>query len=419
MTSDRWHLITGEYPPAPGGVADYTALLAAALAGAGAGAGVHVWTTHGPEASPAVEDQDRVTVHRPIQRWRPAELARLDDALDAFGPPRRLVVQYAPGVWGRKGLNVAFCRWLVRRRARGDDVRVMFHEVWYPLQLRDKPTRWLLALGQRLMARTLMEACSSAYVSIPAWEPLLRASERRGRRLRPRPVTWLPVPSNIPVVEDDAAVATLRHGLAPGGEALVGSFGTFGGMIGALLAETLPRVLGSRADRVGLLVGRGSDRFAARLVADHPELDGRLHAAGGLPAAAVSVHLQACDLLVQPYPDGLSSRRGTLMAGLAHGVAMVSNLGALSEPVWARTGDVALAPAAEPTALAGVAEALLASPQARAALGQAGRALYRRHFAIERTVETLAGSNVGTLAPNGPHGGPDMDSWILQRSGGG
>src|SRR5947209_3461982 len=37
-----WHLVTGEYPPRPGGVGDYSALLAAGLAAAGGE--VHVWT---------------------------------------------------------------------------------------------------------------------------------------------------------------------------------------------------------------------------------------------------------------------------------------------------------------------------------------------------------------------------------------
>jgi glycosyltransferase involved in cell wall biosynthesis len=377
-----WHLITGEYPPSPGGVADYTALLASALAEAGSE--VHVWTSHGPDAGPA----EGVSVHRPAGGWSRAGLRRLDDALDAFRPPRRLVVQYTPNVWGYKGLNLGFCRWLARRRARGDDVRVMFHEVWYPWRLRDKPTRWLLALGQRLMARTLMGACSSAYISIPAWEPLLRASERGGRR----PITWLPVPSTIAVVDDPSAVAELRRRVAPRGQTIVGSFGTFGGMIGALLAEVLPRLLGSRDDRVGLLLGRGSDRFAARLAADRPELAGRLIAAGGLPPAEVSVHLQACDLLVQPYPDGLSSRRTTLMAGLAHGVATVSNLGALSEPIWARTRCVALAPEARAGALAGAAEPLLACPATRADLGASARRAYQKHFAVERTVAAMGGA---------------------------
>ncbi|WP_406701332.1 glycosyltransferase family 4 protein (plasmid) [Singulisphaera sp. Ch08] len=383
MTTDRWHLITGEYPPKPGGVGDYTALLAAELAEVGSD--VHVWTLKDQEVAAVAG----VTVHRPLEGWSRLALARLDEELDAFASPRRLLVQYAPNVWGYKGMNIEFCRWLRRRRAKGDDVRVMFHEVWYPFQFRDKPTRWLLALVHRLMTRTLMDACSSAYVSIPAWEPLLRASESGARK----PITWLPVPSTIAPIDDSSAVTEIRRRFASGGQTILGSFGTFGGLIGSMLLEILPRLLDRREDRVGLLFGRGSDRFVASLVAARPELAGRLIAAGTLSRAEVSIYLQACDLLVQPYPDGLSSRRTSLMAGLAHGVATVSNLGVLSEPVWGQSnGGVALASGADPVAVARTAESVLACPVRRAELGAAGRALYRREFAVDRTVEVLRGT---------------------------
>jgi glycosyltransferase involved in cell wall biosynthesis len=387
MNHACWHLITGEYPPRPGGISDHTALVASALAGAGSE--VHVWTARIEGAAADEVEPAGVAVHRPIARWAGADLRRLDAALDAFAPPRRLVVHYTPNVWGFKGLNLGFCRWLVRRRDRGDDVRVMFHEVWYTLQPRDRPARRLLVLGQRLMARTLMDACSSAYVSTPGWEPLLLASERRkGPR---RAITWLPIPSNIAVVDDAAAVDSLKRRLAPGGETLVGSFGTFGGMIGDLLAPTLPRLLEGHADRLGLLVGRGSDRFAARLAAECPALAGRLIAAAGLPPAEVSTHLQACDLMVQPYPDGVTSRRTSLAAALEHGVAAVSNLGARSEPIWAQTGGVALAAQPDPAALAATAERLLACKAARDELGARAREVYQQYFAIERLVATMTG----------------------------
>lgn len=378
--SDPWHLITGEYPPAAGGVADYTARLAAALAVDGAE--VHVWTTQGPES----EAVAGVTVHRAATDWSRAATAKLDRELDVFPGSRRLLVQYAPNAWGCKGLNLGFCRWLARRRTQGDDVRVMFHEVWYPWRLWDKPTRWLLAGGQRLMARTLMAGCSSAYVSIPRWEPLLRASERAGAR---RPISWLPVPSTIAVADDAAAVAVLRRRVAPQGQTIVGSFGTFGALIGGMLAAILPRLLDGRDDRVALLFGRGSEHFAARLVEAQPRLAGRLVAAGGLSPTEVSLHLQASDVLVQPYPDGLTSRRTTLMAGLAHGTPTVSNLGTLSEPVWTQEGCPALAAWADAGAVVAAVESLLAAPERLATLGPAGRALYQRAFAIERTVERI------------------------------
>ena len=66
---DRWHLITGEYPPRLGGVSDYTRAVAAGLALNGCD--VHVWcpdsgkppldpgvTVHPVDEMPSVRDAD-------------------------------------------------------------------------------------------------------------------------------------------------------------------------------------------------------------------------------------------------------------------------------------------------------------------------------------------------------------------------
>ncbi len=373
-----FHLLSGEYPPRLGGVGDYTALLAAGLAAAGAE--VHVWTspvTHPPQFP-------GVTVHDDGGTWSPADLARLGHALDAFGTPRRLVVQHSPNAWGYKGLNVGFCRWLLgRRRRQGDEIRLMFHEVAYPWLHRDRPSRWLLAAGQRWMARILLKASTHVDVTTPAWETMLRACAPADRRA----FGWRPVPSNIPVSPDTAAAATIRSRVAPSGEAVVGSFSAFAGVIGPRLAGLLPRVLLDQHGRVGLLIGHGSDRFAERMIAQHPGLAGRLVATGALAPEQISTHLRACDLVMQPYLEGITTRRGSAMAALSHGVPMVTNFGHLAEPFWSESGAVMLA--ATPDAIPEAVNHILADSDLRARIGAAGRALYERRFAVERTVEAL------------------------------
>ncbi len=378
MTRPAWQIFTGEYPPEPGGVADYTAQIAAGLAATGRE--VHVWTSQGGGESTAVPG---VIVHR-LDGWSPADLTGLGEALDTFPTPRRLLVQYTPNAWGYKGLNLGFCRWLVaRRKEYGDEVQLMFHEVAYPWLIRDRPTRWLLAAGHRWMARTLLKAGGPVDVATPAWESLLR---RYGAGAR-REIGWRPVPSNIPVIVDSEAVATIRQKVAPRGESIVGSFSSFAALTGPRLAEVLSNVLQDRPDRVALLIGQGSDRFAADLIATTPGVSGRVIATGSLPAAEISTHLQACDLMVQPYPDGITTRRTSLMASLAHGVATVSNRGRSTESFWAEAGALGLASCVE-TVMAEV-ERLLADPAERARIGDAGHALYQRRFALERTIEAM------------------------------
>ena len=227
--------------------------------------------------------------------------------------------------WGYRGLNLAIGRWLTRRRAAGDDIWAMVHEACYVFYLRDKPTRWLIAAASALNARALIGASRRVFYTIPAWEPLLRRYDPHPDR----PMTWLPVPTTVPPVHDPASVADLRKRIAPGSRTVIGHFGTYG-LHADMLKKILVQLLGGRTDRVGLLIGRGGRKFAAEI----PDLAGRLIATDGLPPEQVSLHLQACDLMIQPYIDGVSTRRTTVMAALAHGLPVVTALGFLSEPFW-------------------------------------------------------------------------------------
>jgi glycosyltransferase involved in cell wall biosynthesis len=141
-----------------------------------------------------------------------------------------------------------------------------------------------------------------------------------------------------------------------------------------------------------------SDLFAAQLAATHPDLRPRLHATGTLPAEAVAAHLCACDLLLQPYPDGATGRRTSLMAGLALGVPIVTTCGPLSERLWLDRALVEMAPAGDQAALLGAVEKLLGDPAGRARLGRRGRRGYEEHFSLERTVAVLR-EPLGTSRP--------------------
>ncbi|HKI21626.1 MAG TPA: hypothetical protein VKA15_27285 [Isosphaeraceae bacterium] len=78
------------------------------------------------------------------------------------------------------------------------------------------------------------------------------------------------------------------------------------------------------------------------------------------------------------------------MAALANRVPVVTNLGALSEPLWAASSGVVVVPGPDPAALAAAAlEVLTLSPENRLALGARGAELYFSKFALERTIARL------------------------------
>ncbi|HLL83576.1 MAG TPA: glycosyltransferase, partial [Longimicrobium sp.] len=184
--SRPWHFIVGEYPPQPGGVADYAAQVARGLAKQGAG--VHVWA---PPSRRGEGGEPGVHVHRLPDRFGPRGLRALGEGLSRL-PEGRLFVHYVPQSFGLRGMNLALPLWLAARR---EDVWVMFHEVsveWSREQLAAN----VLAAATQTMAAVMVRRADRLFVSIPAWSD--RLPLRLLRRGVPPPV-WLPIPSNLPM----------------------------------------------------------------------------------------------------------------------------------------------------------------------------------------------------------------------------
>jgi glycosyltransferase involved in cell wall biosynthesis len=366
-----WHLLTGEL--ARGGIGDYTRLLADALAEAGRP--VHAWSPDGADVT-----LRRASVH-PIHGVGRAGLAELGAALDRFPAPRRLLVQYAPQAWGMRGMNVGFARWLLARRRAGDDVRVMFHEPFFPFGWQ-RPQRNLLAAVNRWMARDLLRASTRAYVSTDAWERLLRPLAPQGLR-----IDTLPIPSTIPYVDDPARVAALRRELSEDGKRPVFvHFGTYGEVIAGMLERALLRLIEGLPDARILLLGKGGAEFADRIHHAHPRLSDAMITPGFQSPEDISLQLQASDVALQPYPDGADTRRTSLMACLANGVPTITTHVRPAEQ-WLRSPLVSVH-ASRPEFMGGeVAQEYRTAD--RAAMGAEFRAFYLENFAIERTVARL------------------------------
>ncbi|HEV3048760.1 MAG TPA: hypothetical protein VGX50_00540, partial [Longimicrobium sp.] len=320
MSAPAWHLLNGDRG---GGIAGYSALLAAALADAGRE--VHQWV-RGPHSWPPGLG---ITNHEFGDAW-PASLRRMGDALDRLAAPRLLLVQYAPQAWGMKGMNLPFCRWVLSRREKGDDVRVMFHEPFFPFGWQ-RPQRNVLAAVNRSMARLLLRASTRAYVSIGAWEELLRPLAPPGLAF-----TVLPIPSTIPFVELDPFERGLRREEVAGApdRPVFVHFGTYGEMIAPMLSAALQALAARRPDARIALLGRGGPAYADGLRAADARFRDALYAPGALGDEEVSLCLQIADVAIQPYPDGADTRRTTLMACLANGVPTVTTRGRLTDALW-------------------------------------------------------------------------------------
>jgi len=370
-----WHIVTGEYPPQTGGVSDYTRRIARGLVAAGDR--VQVWA---PPAADRDLPEPGVTVRRLPDRFGARGLRMMSRELDRRPAPRRILIQYVPHAFGWKAANLPFCLWVQSRRR--DSVWVMFHEVAFPFGREQAVSKNALAMVNRLMASIVASSVERAFVSIPGWQTMVESMIGDGKK-----VDWLPVPSSIPVMRDPAASSAARARYAST-HPLVGHFSAHGTAIRELLDASIPPLVEAADCRV-LLIGRGSDETARLLIAKHPPLDGRLRATGGLTDEAVSHHIGACDLVLQPYPDGVSTRRTSAMAALSHGVPIVTTSGWLTEPLWEQSGAVELVRGGDSRALAIAAARLLESTTRRSDLSTRGRALYASQFDIQHSIRAL------------------------------
>lgn len=369
----RIGLVTGEYPPDQGGVGDFTLRLGEALTALGHN--VHIIT--GPLRHTDCEVRSTLTVHRVVRRWgwgcwRAVLRVVRENGLEVLN------VQYQAAAYGMHPA-VHF----LPRPTRRPPVVVTFHDLRVP---------YLFPKAGPLRRWIVYHLARSADAVIATndedFQQLLTEA-------RPRRLALIPIGSNIPCAPPpgyDRAAERARWGVGPD-DLLLGYFGFLNESKGgedliralALLVEQgVPAHLLMVGGRVGTsdATNRAYAERVERLIADLGLAD-RVHRTGYTTPEAVSAGLLATDICVLPYRDGVSFRRGTLHACLAHGRAIVTTQPAFPLP-QARDGEnMLLVPPRDPQALAGAVLRLYRDPDLRARL-EAGANALAAEFTWER-----------------------------------
>jgi glycosyltransferase involved in cell wall biosynthesis len=335
----RIGIVTGEYPPMAGGVGAFSRELGRALAEQGHA--VYVFTRvdasqsgeAGIDVAGAVAGKWGWGVNRQIARWA------VKNDLDVVN------VQFQTAAFN---MHPAV-HWLPGQIA-GALVAVTFHDLRAPYLLpKAGPLR-------RWIVRRLAAAADGAIATN-------RADERTLREIWGiNTVARIPIGSNVrttPPPGYDRAGWRREMDLGDG-DLLVSYFGFLNASKGGLtlieaLAALRERGVPAHLVMIGGRAGASdpSDRaYAAQvdaLIAMH-KLDPHITRTGFVADEAVSGYLLASDVTALPYEDGVSLRRGSLMAALAHGRAIVSTHPREAEPELA--GAVETVPPGDGDALA-------------------------------------------------------------------
>jgi glycosyltransferase involved in cell wall biosynthesis len=276
--------------------------------------------------------------------------------------PPWILLQYNPFRYGRAGFAPRLLPAAIGvRRGTGAPLALMVHEAWIDV------VGWRSALvggWQRAQLRALLRLAAVVMTSTEALARVLG-----------RGAVHVPVASNITPVELTRDAARRRLGLDAQ-------------LVVALLGRGNP----SRAlDHAGAAVTALAHARGARslvvlnLGADAPPLPVapgiEVRTPGRMSADELSLHLLAGDLALLPFTDGVSTRRTTVMAALAHGLPVLGLRGVNTDTALLEHPEaLTLTPVGEIAAFARAAVELAGDAARLRAAGEAARRLYADRF---------------------------------------
>jgi glycosyltransferase involved in cell wall biosynthesis len=362
----RIGIVTGEFPPMQGGVGDFTRELSTALSVVG-----HQVFVLAPVGSRWENAPAGCTLHATVGHWNWSLAGRLRRWVRASGLDL-VDLQYQAAAYGmHPALN------LLPPSLSGAPLVVTFHDLKVPY-LFPKAGRLRWVAIRRL-------AQQAAGVIVTNREDRLRLE---GVRATER-LAVIPIGSNIPAQPPagyDRAAWRAKWGVSPE-ETLLGYFGFLNESKGGEeLIEALYRLHEARIPVKLLMIGgrTGSSDATNRAYADQIDMliarrgvQDRIMRTGYVPAEAVSAAFLAADICVLPYRDGISFRRGSLMAALAHGRPIVATQPAVELPELRHKQNVYLVAPCNPLALAEAIIVLREDPVLRAQLAAGAEALAR------------------------------------------
>jgi glycosyltransferase involved in cell wall biosynthesis len=345
--------VTGEYPPMQGGVGDFTRALARAFVAHGHEA--RVLTRFLADALQHEVDTG-IHIHRVMSQWGWETRRHIDAFLNLY-PADVVNLQYQAAAY-QMHPAVNLLPGALRKRI---PTVVTFHDLRVPyLFPKAGPLRWQAILA---MAR-------GASACIVTNDEDLTTLKREGIKQ-----TYLaPIGSNIkPTLpagfERDTWLRS--QGIAPA-QVLIGYFGFMndskgGDVLMQALALLRQRGIDAAVLHIGGLTGDSDPTNAAyadklRKLGEAAGVWQHWHRTGFLDDSGVSSGFAACAAVALPYRDGASYRRGTLMAALAHGCAIVSTQPQTAIPLFRDGDNMRLVPADAPAALADALAAIVSDP---------------------------------------------------------
>lgn len=375
----RVMIVSDQFPPAKGGIGDYTALLSDALVECGVRVSLFVREGSDPKASSA-------PIAATFDRWSWAALSQLHRKLVATDA-EWVHLQHNGGMYGSCRLAAYFLPRYLRWKRWPGKIAVTFHDI----------NRAFLFYGAGVVRDWVLgDLARNADLVIAA-----DTSDIATLRSLGSIVHQVPIGSNMPISRvspTHGEAIRMRYDLPPAA-LVVGHFGTASGL------DTLFEAVATLPEAFLLLVGKTQQRGHPGSINFLPDsMHDRIEALGIGPRVRWTSHLAdrdvadalaTCDVLALPYARGASMRHGGLLACLSQGKPVITSAPQQPMPGFAADETFLTTPSGDAVALARAIRMVVNDETIRRRLAE-GASRAHRIFAWD----TIAEKHLGLYLDN-------------------
>jgi glycosyltransferase involved in cell wall biosynthesis len=279
-----------------------------------------------------------------------------------------VLVQYTALAWSARGFPHRFFRVLKILREAGARIAVVFHDAgpYGGARFIDACRRAIQILTMRRSARFAELAIFTVPPERLSW---IRRNDFRAEFIPVGPN--LPIPTEVSISHEKVQVPT------------IGVFGITGGEAGTRETRLIIDAVRHAAQQVGpvrlSVFGRHAELCEAELRSGLEGLPVEVSVDGILESSQVVERLCACDVLFF-VRGGISSRRGSAIAGIACGLPLIAFSGSETAAPITEAGVILVNPEAQQELNSALVR-ILRDPEYRFELASRSREAYLSHFA--------------------------------------
>lgn len=297
--------------------------------------------------------------------------------------PDLVNIQYTPSLYMSACLGLAVVILAFRIKLCGLRCITTFHERYRGLN--SNPKLALLALIERINFLLIAMASESVVFCAQHWVKDFRSYSSWMRKR----TYYLPVGSNIPCISLTGETRyKKRLELGAKDEAIIlGTFGKVNNSINNFYFDTLLNCFENLKikgyDVILLLIGWPSKENDLYSPYKERIASKNILPLGRLAASQVGEYLNIIDIYLAPFDDGLTARKGTVMAAMHHGLPVISTIGAKTDAVFDSCGAIKLTKPKKKLFLDALID-LAGNSSKCAQLGRAAKSFYEENFSWVR-----------------------------------